>query len=333
MTSDRPEHTGHWPVEARDVMAGDQTVALGYRTPAGGVVVLPVSTMGMFDEAAGTVTFTTPFAGYRKLERIRSDGRVALAYHAREHGAAQTPAFVEVHGHATFPDRPDDDFLADLYGERWGRFSPPRHRGRVWDWLGREYYDLRLPITVHVHRISVWSDLAATGAPTVVGAPPPAESPTPQPSPKNGTAPRVSPSRYRRRLERSRHAIAGWTGADGYPVLRPVETVREGDRLRLAAATMPPAHRRAGLLTHWFGAHMLPQGSAIFTGWLGGDGDYAPHTVAGYAGPSNELVSAIGTTVTVKLGHRQAVRRGLVVDGAWHGPPSGPDVTGRARAV
>ena len=47
-----------------------------------------VAPIGMRDRAAGTVTFTTSLGLGRKLERIARNPRVALAYHAREHGFA-----------------------------------------------------------------------------------------------------------------------------------------------------------------------------------------------------------------------------------------------------
>ena len=76
----------HLGRRGRQVLAGDLTAALGYRTPAGGVVVQAVAPIGLRDREAGTVGFTTSLGFSKKLERIERDPRVAMAFHAREHG-------------------------------------------------------------------------------------------------------------------------------------------------------------------------------------------------------------------------------------------------------
>ena len=75
------------------IIGGDLTAALAYVTPAGGAVATPVAPIGLRDREAGTVVFTTSLGFGRKLERIRANPRVALAYHAREHGFAAELAF------------------------------------------------------------------------------------------------------------------------------------------------------------------------------------------------------------------------------------------------
>lgn len=257
-----------WPSEVTDVLGGDLVVALAYRTPADGTVVVPVTTFGMY-ESAETVTFTSSFGAGKKLRRIAADGRVALAYHTRDHGQATTSAYVLVQGDASFPDRPDRGFLDRLHEQRWVRFAPPRRRGRLWDRLTREYHDLRVPDPVDVRRISIWPDLAADGRPeTVLGDPLPDDLPPRQDPPGGGTAPCVRAAKYRRRLARTRHALIGWNDADGYPTLRPVDLTADGDHLRVSAPDPLPPQRRAGILAHWFGNRMLGQGSVILTGWL-----------------------------------------------------------------
>ena len=77
-----------WPDSVDEIIGGDLTAALAYVTPAGGAVVTAVAPVGLRDRAAGTVTFTTSLGLGRKLERIARNPRVALAYHAREHGFA-----------------------------------------------------------------------------------------------------------------------------------------------------------------------------------------------------------------------------------------------------
>ena len=47
--------------------------------------------IGLRDREAGSVGFTTSLGFGKKLERIAEDPRVALAFHAREHGSATGP--------------------------------------------------------------------------------------------------------------------------------------------------------------------------------------------------------------------------------------------------
>src|ERR687884_783127 len=96
-----------WPDEVDQVIDGDMTAALAYVTPAGGAVVTAVAPIGLRDRERGTVTFTTSLGFGRKLERIRRNPRVALAYHAREHGFAGGERYVLVQGDARFDATPD----------------------------------------------------------------------------------------------------------------------------------------------------------------------------------------------------------------------------------
>src|ERR1700752_4486098 len=90
-----------------EVIGGDLTAALAYLTPAGGAVVTAVAPVGIRDRAAGTVGFTTSLGFGKKLERIVREPRVALAYHAREHGYARCDSYVLVQGRARVDLEPD----------------------------------------------------------------------------------------------------------------------------------------------------------------------------------------------------------------------------------
>src|SRR4029077_12725800 len=91
----------------------------------------------------------------RKLERIRRDPRVALSYHAREHGFSRSGGFVHVQGTAT-PRRLDPEALHRELGARSVPFMGPPRTGRFWDrWL-REYYQDRLRVGVGGARLVVW---------------------------------------------------------------------------------------------------------------------------------------------------------------------------------
>src|SRR3954464_5409690 len=100
-----------WPDSVDDVIGGDLTAALSYLTPAGGAVVTAVAPIGLRDRAAGTVSFTQSLGFGRKLERIEKDPRVALAYHAREHGRSKSSRYVLVQGSAAVVKEPDADYL------------------------------------------------------------------------------------------------------------------------------------------------------------------------------------------------------------------------------
>lgn len=95
------------------IIGGDLTAVLAYVTPAGGAVVTAVAPIGLRDREAGTVAFTTSLGFGRKLDRIDENPRVALAYHAREHGFATAPRFVLVQGTASYDAHPDPAILAE----------------------------------------------------------------------------------------------------------------------------------------------------------------------------------------------------------------------------
>src|SRR5436305_5174240 len=176
-----------WPDDVDRIIDGDMTAALAYVTPAGGAVVTAVAPIGLRDRARGTVGFTTSLGFGRKLERIHANPKVALAYHAREHGHSDRPLYVLVQGDAEITIEPDEAFLRDVVTPQAERFLGARKTGVFWDrWL-REYYLDRVPVTVSVRRMTVWPDLAAAGEPaTPVGAPA-AGPPAPQRAPHGGT--------------------------------------------------------------------------------------------------------------------------------------------------
>src|SRR3954471_23834257 len=100
-----------WPDALDEIIGGDLTTALAYLTPAGGAVVTAVAPIGLRDRDQGTVSFTTSLGFGRKLERIERAPRVALGYHAREHGLSKSSRFVLVQGSATVVKEPDRDYL------------------------------------------------------------------------------------------------------------------------------------------------------------------------------------------------------------------------------
>src|SRR5690348_8119126 len=113
-----------WSDSDDAVIGGDLTAALAYATPAGGAVVTAVAPIGLRDRDAETVAFTTSLGFGRKLERIAANPRVALAYHAREHGFSRESRFVLVQGKASYDARPDPKIL-----EEWVQPASTRFLG------------------------------------------------------------------------------------------------------------------------------------------------------------------------------------------------------------
>src|SRR5215831_14518915 len=151
-----------WPAEVDDVLKGDITAALSYITPAGGAVVTGVAPCGIGDRDLGTLGFTTSLGFGRKLERIVADPRVALAFHAREHGYSVSPAFVLAQGTASVDLTPSRSRLDELTPQA-ERYLGKVMRGPVWDRLLREYYGERVFVDVALERVAAWPDLGASG--------------------------------------------------------------------------------------------------------------------------------------------------------------------------
>jgi hypothetical protein len=306
-----------WPDDIDEILAGDLTAALGYCTPAGGAVVTAVAPIGLRDREQGTVTFTTSLGFGRKLERIKGNPRIALAYHAREHGFASSPDFVLVQGEATPLTKPDRALLEDVIGPHAERFMGPPKRGRLfWDrWL-QEYYGDRVPVTVRVERIVAWANAKGAGEPRVLGAPAPSEPPAPQREPKNGAGPRLDAEQAGRRIAALPNQLLAFVGADGYPEVRPV-SIGGGETAGIALSAtspLPPGGRRAGLLAHRYNAGLVGLETRGHTGWMtvGEDREralYAPHSAFGFRAPQNKTLLLLANGFLAKRGLRQARRK------------------------
>src|SRR4051794_15785405 len=298
-----------WSDEIDGILGGDLTAALAYLTPAGGCVVAAVAPVGLRDRDAGTVTFTTSLGFRRKLDRLRREPRVALAYHARDHGFSDSPRYVLVQGRARYDEEPDEAFLRDVVGPASTRFMGPPREGRFWDWVLREYYATRVGVTVDVERIVSWPDLECRGEPETLGAPRPGAPPEPQQPPKKGVGPRIDVTRAVRRIERLPHRLVAWRDADGYPLVVPFALAGFSERgLRLdLPAGVPAGGRRAGLVAHDYPPKLIGLRTRQHTGWLE-DGTYAPHTDAGFRAPANKTLLLIANGLQAKRGYREARR-------------------------
>ena len=303
-----------WPDEVDGILGGDLTAAAAYVTPAGGSVVTAVAPVGLRDRDAGIVTFTTSLGLGKKLERIRSDPRVALAYHARVHGFSDNPGYVLVQGRATIEEEPDADYLEGVLAPQAERFMGPRKSGRFWDrWL-REYYRERIPVHVQVERIAVWPDLRCKGTPAVHGAALPA-APDAQKTPKS-PGPRVNCERAAKRLRALPHVLLAYRGGDGFPVVQPVGVagaVAGGIRLEATGEPLPAGGRRAGIVAHSYRPQLIGLASRQHTGWLepdegGRSATYAPHTEQGFKAPANKTLLLLANGLLAKRGLRKARR-------------------------
>jgi hypothetical protein len=301
-----------WDDDVEAVLTGDLTAALAYRTPAGGVVVQAVAPIGLHDRAAGTVAFTTSLGFSKKLERITRDGRVAMAFHAREHGrAGARPEYVLAQGRARLIAERSPEQRARVAAHAARHLGPSRS-GWFWDrWL-REYYAARVQVQVDVDRVVVWPDTRCAGSPAVSGEALPPDPPEPQRAPSKGAGPRVDVARAAKRLRGTRHTLLGFAGADGRPLVVPVEI---GDAtpggIELTAATpLPPGGRRAGLTGHSYRPQLIGLETRQHTGWLevGDDGRalYAPHTETGYRAPPNKTLLLLLNGLLAKRGVRAA---------------------------
>lgn len=306
-----------WPDSVDEILGGDQAVMLAYGTPANGVVLAPVTNFAVRDRGAGTVTVNSSVGAWKKLERIRRNPRVTLAYHTRRHGFSDRPEYVLVQGEAKL-SAPIENYPASI-GENWERFDGPRGSGPLWDrWL--QVYYLRVGIEIAVERLIVWPDLSCHGSPEVYGAALSAEPPEPQRPPARGTGPRIDHARAASGAARLPDVLLGWVGADGFPVVVPVEVAgaqEHGIILEPAAGLVPPGGRRAGLTAHAFTRHVLGQDQRVHTGWLEAEPGrrrvvYAPHTKAGHRLPPSKMVYRLAVGFATRQRYRAARRAGVL---------------------
>jgi hypothetical protein len=285
-----------WSDEVDAIIDGDLTAGLAYITPAGGVVVTAVAPLGLRDRAAGTVGFTTSLGFGKKLERIKRNPRVALAYHAREHGFAKSGLYVLVQGIAKPVTEPDRDYIENVISPRAERFMGPPRRGLFWDrWL-QAYYADRVPVTVEVEKVQVWPGEEIVSSP-------PSQSP-----PKNGTGPRVKPLGVD-----LPHRLIGWVGSDGLPEVAPFDgRVTDDGTIEVESPIgLPAGERRAGLLAHDYNAKLIGLEARQHTGWLAADGSrgtYAPHTVSRFKAPANKTLLLLANGFLARRGLKKARR-------------------------
>jgi len=305
-----------WPDDVDTILDGDHVVMLAYVTPASGVVLLPVNNFAVRDRDAGTISVNSSVAAWRKLDRMRQNPHVALAFHTRAHAFHDRPEYVLVQGDATLSD-PIHDYPSTIL-DKWERFEPWQDRNRFWKWWQR-VYGIRVEIKVTVERLLVWPNLVCDGAQEVIGAPWPHDPPAPQSPPARGTGPRIDQGKAARKAAELDHTLLGWVGGDGFPVVVPVQvggTNEHGIVLGGARSLIPPGGRRAGLTAHWFDRAVIGQDQRKHTGWMQADGEagpviYAPHTESNYRFPTSRLLYRIVSGGGTRWWHRRAKREGI----------------------
>jgi hypothetical protein len=160
-------------------------------------------------------------------------------------------------------------------------------------------------VTVHVERVLSWHDLACAGEPTVLGAPRAHGDPASQASPKNGSGPRIDVTRAVQRIGALPHALLGYLGSDGFPMIVPVRAgaaSAEGIELE---GRLPGGGRRAGLLAHRYEPQLIGLEVRQHTGWLQ-DGLYSPHTEKGFRAPANKTIVLLANGYLARRGLKRA---------------------------
>ncbi|MER7805457.1 hypothetical protein ABTX71_34765 [Streptomyces parvulus] len=210
---------------------------------------------------------------------------------------------------------PSDERLHEVQAAS-ERFFGPARTGRAWDWVLREYWRKRVFVDVETRRVAEWPDLAASGPRRVTGPAWPIHPDEHRP-PRDGTAPRVDLGKLARKVTPLTHRLLAHRGADGYPIVVPVEIVGHdatGFRLLAAPDLIPPGARRAGLLAHAYRRQNIGLGMTTLTGWLtagsGIEARYAPQTSTSLAAPPNRTLQALASGLMAKHGVWRAGRDG-----------------------
>lgn len=316
-----------WPDAVTDVVGGDLVTACATATRFGGTNLFPVCTLGAHDPDAGTISMTSPLALGQKLDHLRVNPRMAMAFFSRAHGFATSPSYVLVQGDAEVGEPPTCAPLGDLRDD-WERFLGPLPEGRFGRWALREYVERRVPITLGVRRIVMWDDLVATGAPRVIGPAFDAEATGHDPLRQIRPA-RWAKRRADRQLQRGPDHLVSYLGDDGYPVVLPVPgTTADDDGLVLTRHDLPVGGRRASFISFWFAAQLRGQGALQVRGWLdaadGGTATLRPTALSRFNLPGGSVAPKLIVPLAVKAKHHRLRRRGLIVDTCWVGDPERP---------
>ena len=232
---------------------------------------MAVAPIGLRDRERGTVGFTTSLGFAKKLDRIRREPRVALAYHAREHGARD--------GRSTCSSRaaPSRSSSRAERARAGARARPSATSARaaagvLGPLAARVLHGARSRCGCTLSGSPSGPTCAAPASPSCTGCRRRPLAPDPQPPPKKGTGPRVDMRRAARRLRKTPHVLLGSPGLRRLPGDRRRSSCARSDEtgLELSAApgVIPAGARRAGLLGHAYRPQLVGLTARQHTGWL-----------------------------------------------------------------
>lgn len=84
-----------------------------------------------------------------------------MAFFSRDHGLGSTPGFVLVQGNAELHREATPEFIDEMHAA-WPKFLPPIPNSGWKRRAGRAYYDWRVPVRIHVERLTYWASPSAT---------------------------------------------------------------------------------------------------------------------------------------------------------------------------
>ena len=240
----------------------------GHVTPAQGVVLTPVTNFAQRDRLAGTVTVNSSVGMWKKLQALQRNPRVALAFHTRTHGFSARAEYVLVQGNARLSSLSETDAWLQTIGENWERFSGESQR--CWALVGA--LAARLPLArEHRDRGLARARVARPGLPrSVRGIRRPAapEPPAVQRPPAKGTGPRVDHVRAAKRAQGLADVLLGWTDADGYPTIIPVQITGADERgILLSSRRVRPPRGAPRTYSHT-NSHATSSASTSASNWL-----------------------------------------------------------------
>ena len=194
-------------------------------------MLTPVTNFALRDREAGTVAVNSSVGMWKKLERIRQNPNVAVAFHTREHAATDRPEYVLVQGRASLSSLEDRDGWLEAMGDNWERF-------------GGQPRDVGPSVGLVAERVSLAGEHRDRGrargrlaGPGLRREPRGARGAAARPSHRNRNAHppegpvRASTTRGRRGGLRSLpHVLLGWVGADGLPMVVPVDVAGAEER-------------------------------------------------------------------------------------------------------
>ena len=247
--------------------------------------------------------------------------RVALAYHAREHGfAAANPRYVLVQGSARIVEQPDRAYLDEVVTPAATRFLGAAEARRLLGPLAGRL--LRRPRAGR-GRGRAWSSpgptsrargtrrSSASRSPRAPGA---------QSEPKKGTGPRVdvAPGRPAHAAPATPPArLSGGRRPPRRAAGRGRRSRPRGDRPALPGAAAGGRAAAPACSAHRYNPQLIGLASRVHTGWLTVEGEhaiYAPHTEGGFLAPANKTLLLLGNGYLARRGLARA-RRTMAASG------------------